>query len=370
MVFIDVLLWHADGLGLFIAQAHPQTRAFGGNRQVLISKASDQVEGLLRRLLLSFPHGVGFDVGLDGCTYLRRCPEVPVSWHEPAQRLMRSLEVVAFDEEPEPTLAVGEVREDRAAQKLVPQRLPEALDLAEGFRVLGPTLDVPDSILAQSLLEDRLAPPGRVLPSLIRQCLLRHPEGCNAPLESFQDQRALLVMGQYEAHDETRVVVHEGRQVQPLVASQQECEDVRLPHLIRRCSLEAPRRPLPTIDRPRAAARCHPRLSQHSSDGGLRDAECLETPDHITDPPSPVLGMLLLERRHRGYHRIVSVQRARLAARRLRLQCLLSAELVGNQPVSDRHLRDVEGFRHQTERCLALDHLLHDFPPHLERVDP
>jgi hypothetical protein len=35
------------------------------------------------------------------------------------------------------------------------------------------------------------------------------------------------------------VVVHERRQVQPLVPSQEEGEDVRLPQLIRLCPLES-----------------------------------------------------------------------------------------------------------------------------------
>jgi len=41
-------------LGLFVAHAHPQPSAFGGNGQVAISQPPDEVEGLLRGLLLSF----------------------------------------------------------------------------------------------------------------------------------------------------------------------------------------------------------------------------------------------------------------------------------------------------------------------------
>jgi hypothetical protein len=55
LLFIGVLLRHGDGLRLLVAQAHPQPGAFGGNRQVLISQSSHEVEGLLRGLLLGFP---------------------------------------------------------------------------------------------------------------------------------------------------------------------------------------------------------------------------------------------------------------------------------------------------------------------------
>jgi hypothetical protein len=116
---------------------------------------------------------------------------------------MRSLEVVAFDEKPKTPLAIREVCEDRAAEKLVPQRLPEALDLSERLRVLWPALDVPDPILAQPLLEERLAAPGRVLSPLVGQDLLRHPESCHPSLERLQDQRPLLMVRQDEAHEET-----------------------------------------------------------------------------------------------------------------------------------------------------------------------
>jgi hypothetical protein len=46
-------------------------------------------------------------------------------------------------------------------------------------------------------------------------------------------------MRQRVRHDKARVVVHERRQVQPLVPSQKEGEDVRLPQLIRLCPLES-----------------------------------------------------------------------------------------------------------------------------------
>jgi hypothetical protein len=80
---------------------------------------------------------------------------------------MWPLEVVAFDEERKTPLAVCEVCEDRSAQKLVPQRLPEALDLSERLGMLWSALDVSNPILMQPLLEERFPTPGCVLPPLI-----------------------------------------------------------------------------------------------------------------------------------------------------------------------------------------------------------
>jgi hypothetical protein len=357
-------------LGLFVAQAHPQPGPFGSDRQVLISEPADQVEGLLHRLLLGLAQGVGLNVLLDGCPHLGCRAEVAVRRHQTTEPLVRPLEVVALDEERQSSLTVGEVRKHRATEKLVPQGLPEALDLSQGLGMLRPALDVTDSVLPQPLLEERLAPPGRVLSSLIRQDFLGCAEGRDPSLQRLQDQRALLVVRQDEAHEKPRVVVHEGRQVQPLVASQEKREDVRLPQLIRCRPLEAPWRPRATVLRPGRRRRRHPGLLQHPPHRRLRHAQGLEALDHVADSPRSVLRVFLLERCHRRDDWIIPVQRAGLAACRLRHQRLFAAQLVGHQPVSDRHLRDVERPRHQTQRCLPLDDLPYDLTPHLERVNP
>jgi hypothetical protein len=254
-------------LWLLIAHAHPQPRALRGDREVLVTQPSHQIEGLLRGLLLRSPERVGFDVLLHRRPYLWRRAEVAVRGDQPVQGLVRSLEVVSLDEEPQPPLAVGEVCEDRAAQKLVPQRLPEALDLAERLRMLRPALDVPDPILAQPLLEERLAAPGCVLPPLVGQDLHRRPVRGDSTLQRFQYQRALLVVRQHEAHHEARVVIHEGCQVEPLVPSQEEGEDVGLPELVRCCPLEAPWWPLASVDWSRHRRGHHPRVRQHALHG-------------------------------------------------------------------------------------------------------
>jgi hypothetical protein len=98
--------------------------------------------------------------------------EEAVGGHQPVDTLVWALEVVAVHVERQPSLAVGKPAEDGAAEELLPQRLPEALHLAQGLRVLGPALDMPDPLAAQLALKVRLASPGRILAALVSEHLL------------------------------------------------------------------------------------------------------------------------------------------------------------------------------------------------------
>jgi len=204
---------------------------------------------------------------------------------------VRPLEVVRVHEEPQPPLAVGVVGKHRAAQKLLPERLPEALHLAQRLRVLRTALDVTDPLTPQLLLEVRLAAPRRVLTSLVREDLLRRAVGGDAERERLHHQRRPLVVRQRPRHDEARVVVHEGCQVQPLVASQQKREDVRLPHLVGGCPLEAARAML-TCGR-RLAGLQQTRLVQDPPHLCLAHTQRFEARQHVADAPRAVLRVLL-----------------------------------------------------------------------------
>jgi hypothetical protein len=264
-----------------------QPTALCGDRQVAIAEPAHQVKRLLRRLLLCEPQRVLRHVLLDDRPHVRRCAEKPVRGHQPRQRLVRPLEVVPLHEEGESALAVREVRKHRPRQKLVPQRLPKPLDLPERLRVLRAALHVPYPMKSQLLLEVRLSPPRRVLPPLVRQDLLRLSVRGNPALEGLHHELRPLMVRQPVRHDEARVVVHEGREVQPLVAPQQKREDVRLPELVRLRPLEAPRRVLSrSTHRP---ALHQPRLVQDPPHLRLRHAQRLEARQRVPDPPRPVL---------------------------------------------------------------------------------
>jgi hypothetical protein len=112
------------------------------------------------------------------------------------------------------------------------------------------------------------------------------------------------MMCQYEAHQESGVVVHERCQVEPLVAPEQKREDVRLPQLVGCRPLEAPRWPLPTVDRAGHRRRHQPRLREDLSHLGARDTERLKPLNYVADPSGAVFRVLVLERQHRCHHRV------------------------------------------------------------------
>ena len=199
----------------------------------------------------------------------------------PVDALVRALEVVVLDEERHPAQAVREVREHRLAQKLVPQRLPEALDLAQRLGMLRPALAVRDAVPAQQLLELRRATPGRVLPALVGQHLARLTVLGDAALERFDDQARLLVVRHRPRHEVPRAVVHEANQVHTLMPPQLEREDVRLPELVRLCAFEAALRLVTPLHLGRLSQQAG--LVQDPPHRRLRDAEALEAREHVAD---------------------------------------------------------------------------------------
>ena len=98
--------------------------------------------------------------------------EEAVGGHQPIDALVGTLEVVPVHVQGQPPLAVGEAAKNGAAQKLLPQRLPEALHLPQGLGVLRPALDMPDPLPPKLALKVRLASPGRILAALVSEHLL------------------------------------------------------------------------------------------------------------------------------------------------------------------------------------------------------
>lgn len=286
-----------------------QSAPFGGDRQVAIAEATDEVERFLRLLLVRETERVLGHALLDHRAHLRRRAEEAIRGHEPTERLMRPLEVVALDEERDALVAVGEVGKHRPRQKLVPERLPESLHLAHRLRVLRSALHVADAVQAELLLEVRLAAPRGVLPTLIRQHLLRLAVRRDASLEGLHHQLRPLMMREVMRHHEARVVVHEGRQVQALVTPQQKREDVRLPELVRLRALEASRWMMP---RSRHRARLdQPCLVEDPPHLALRNAERLEARERVANASRPVFRMRFPVREDRRSLRFSRGGRAR-----------------------------------------------------------
>jgi len=132
-----------------VADLYAKRTSGRGDAEVLIAEAADQIERLLDRLLLREPERVGLYLRLDGGTYLRRSPEEAIRWDQTVECLMGALEVVVLDEELDSPKSVGEVSKDRLAKKILPERFPEAFDLAERFGMLRSTLAVFDAMASK-----------------------------------------------------------------------------------------------------------------------------------------------------------------------------------------------------------------------------
>jgi hypothetical protein len=112
---IGVLLGHSNGLRFVFPELHADATVGGRDAQVLVAETTDQVEGLVRWLLLRQPQRIALDVALDGFTHLRCGVEEPVGWNQSANALVWPLEIVCLHVQAQPPLAIGEVREYRPA---------------------------------------------------------------------------------------------------------------------------------------------------------------------------------------------------------------------------------------------------------------
>jgi hypothetical protein len=236
--------------------------------------------------------------------------------------------------------------------------------------MLRPRLHVRDPFATQLARELRLAAPGGVLPSLVRQDLPRRAVRRDATPQRLHHKLALLVVRDRVRHQEARVIVHERRDVETLVSTQQEREEVRLPQLVRLRALEASRQSL-ALD---ARRRRHdqPRVVQDLSHRVLVHAERLEAREHVADPASAPVGVRSprLDDRvaMRGSGDRVAAPRRTASDRRH--ERVSPARLVLPDPRPDRRRRHPERSRRVEQRHAVIDDRPHDLQPHLERIRP
>lgn len=158
-------------------------------------------------------------------------------------------------------------------------------------------------------------------------------------------------------HDEATVVVHEHAHVQPLGPAQPKREDVRLPQLIRRRPLEAPRPMLP-LRRTRRGLD-HSGLVQDPAHLLLADSQRLEPRQHVTNPTRPPLLVVLLELDHPVSYR-ARLRRAKPGlASTLGLQRARTVFADQRGPLLHRPCRHAERRRDVFDRR-ALQTFLHD----------
>jgi hypothetical protein len=140
-------------------------------------------------------------LSLDRRTHGGRSTEEPIRRRQPIKRLVRPVEVVMLDEQVHPPLTVLEVGEHCAREQLLPQRLPEPLDLPAGLRMMRPALHVLDAVTLQLRLELGRAAPGRVLPALIGQDLPRRSVLGDPARQRLEHQHASLMVRDRKTHE-------------------------------------------------------------------------------------------------------------------------------------------------------------------------
>ena len=215
--------------------------------------------------------------------------------------------------------------------------------------MLRTALHVANALTPQLLLEVRLAAPRGVLPPLVGEDLLRRSVVGNPACQRLHHQHRALMVRERVRHDEARVIVHEGREVQTLMASQQKREDVRLPELIRCSALEAPRWVLARRRRLRRLGD-QSLLVQDPPDLCLTHTERAEARQHVADPPRARFGVRTLLCHHRvPLRRRRRRRRPRRRGPHGRRQRVHSAAFVERDPLLD-------GARARTEDARRLDH--------------
>jgi hypothetical protein len=228
----------ADRLLLLAVDEHLHVALLGPDHHRLLAHPPHHVEGTPGLPAQRELQDVLLDPALDHVPQLLRDAEEAVGGAEAVQRLVGPPVVVILHPEPDALAGGLEAVELGPRQELLPDGLPEALDLPQGHGVVGPALQVVDAVLLELGLEAGGTPPARELPALVGEHLLGHPVFRHCPAVDLEDVLRGLAAEDVEPHDVPRVIVKKADQV-GVLAAQTEGEDVGLPELVRRGAFEA-----------------------------------------------------------------------------------------------------------------------------------
>ena len=193
--------------------------------------AADHVKGGFGLSAQGHLQQVVLDARFDGFAQLRGDLKEAVGRTKTFDALMRPLVVVVFDPKADAFPGRIEALELGAGEELLPDRFPEALNLAQRHRVMRAGLEVSDAAFFEFGLEAGGAPPGGVLAPVVGEHFFGRVILAHGGAQDFQHVLGCLAAEDISADQEARVIVHEPDQV-GVTATQPEGEDVRLPHLI------------------------------------------------------------------------------------------------------------------------------------------
>ena len=281
-------------VGLLAVHEHLHPALLGPDHHGLLAHASHHVEGRLGLPAEGELQHVLLDALLDHLPELLGDPEEAIGRAEPVQALVGPAVVVVLHPESDPLTRRVEALELGPLQELLPDGLPEALDLPQRHGVVGPALQVVDVILPKLGLEPGGAPPAGELPALVGEHLLGDAVLGHRPAVELQDVLRGLAAEDVEADHVARVVVDKPDQV-GVLAAEAEGEDVGLPELVGRGPLKGA-----------GGGRVGLGLGAAPLEQGLRvegpadrlpaHGEEQDPPQELADLLDPELGVALLER--------------------------------------------------------------------------
>jgi hypothetical protein len=219
----------ADDLVDRISKLHFYVFSFAGDPNIGAAQLAQKIKRRLRLLAQGKPERVllaslpcGFlDVLGQAVEAVRRTGA--------SDALMRALVVVIGNPVSQSLACIRKGSKNGFLQKLLPDCLPEPLDLTQGHRMTGCAPHMADPLALQNLLEPCLAPPCSKLPAVVRQDLSGRAPLTYGSLDHFQDSIGRLLPEKPVPNDVARVIVNDPHQVDRIHPLELEGEDVDLP---------------------------------------------------------------------------------------------------------------------------------------------
>ena len=192
---------------------HLQSPAFRPDDQRLIAHPAHQVDRLGRPASQRQFLDIGLQSRLHRRTQFLLDRKEPVRRTQPVQPLVRSLVIIILDPPADPFPRRLEVGELRPREELLPDRLPEPLDLPQRHRMMRRAANVMHPVFLQLPHEGRAPAPAHVLPPVIREHFTRNSITAHAPPVHFQYVIAGLAPEYLQRRDVPRMVVDKPDQV-------------------------------------------------------------------------------------------------------------------------------------------------------------
>ena len=201
-VLVEVIGQFLFGVIVVITDAEFELALLGAEHDRLAVQAADHVEGRLGFAAQGQFQKVLLNAGLDGFAEFVLDLEETVRRAQAFDALMRPLVVIVFDPEFDALPGGVEGIELGADEEVLPDRGPEALDLAEGHGMLRTGLEVRHAILFEFGLEAADAAPGGVLAPVVGEHLLGRLELACRNAINFNHRRGRGTAEQVRPHDE------------------------------------------------------------------------------------------------------------------------------------------------------------------------